>query len=249
MGRSRQRWFERVAGGLQLAVMGNVSSTKAIRDVSAPAAKSQLKVATALTAEQLRRVLADVSASERYRDNDLVDPIIVLAATGLRESELVGVRWIDFDADAATVTVTGKLVRATDHGLTRIDDTKSAAGKRTLPLPRFAVDTLTARRHLPFLGEQSMIFPSTTGTWRDPNNFNKRWRQVGDGVGGRSHTAVADLLDRTINDEETSTRSNGREKHPLKWGGRGSNPRPTDFRSALLEHPGRISLNPAAQHF
>ncbi len=126
--------------------MGNVWSTKAIRDVSAPAAKSQLKVATAPTAEeQLRRVLADVSASERYRDNDLVDPIIVLAATGLRESELVGVRWIDFDADAATVTVTGKLVRATDHGLTRIDDTKSAAGKKTLPLPRFAVDTLAPR--------------------------------------------------------------------------------------------------------
>jgi integrase len=107
----------------------------------------------------------------------------VLAATGLRESELLGLRWTDFDADAGTVTVTGKLVRATGYGLTRIDDTKSAAGKRTLPLPRFAADALTARRRLPFLGEQAMIFPSSAGTWRDPNNFNKQWRQVRDQVG------------------------------------------------------------------
>jgi integrase len=37
----------------------------------------------------------------------------MLAATGLRESELLGLRWTDFDAHAGTVTVTGKLVRAT----------------------------------------------------------------------------------------------------------------------------------------
>jgi integrase len=188
-------------GGLQLAVMGNVLSANPVRDVQPLRAKSQPKGATALTADQLRRVLADVSASERCRDNDLVDPIIVLAATGLRESELLGLRWIDFDADEGTVAVTGKLVRATGHGLTRIDETKSAAGKRTLPLPRFAVDALVARRRLPFVGEQQMIFPSTAGTWRDPNNFNKQWRQVRDGVGGAGVTThsfrktVATLID------------------------------------------------------
>jgi hypothetical protein len=74
-----------------------------------------------------------------------------------------------------------------------------------------------------------MIFPSTTGTWRDPNNFNKRWRQVGDGVGGRSHTAVADLLDRTINDEETTTRGNGRRKTPSEVGRAGLEPATDGF--------------------
>lgn len=39
-----------------------------------------------LTAEQLRRLLAEVSASERCRE---IDRINVLAATGLRESELL----------------------------------------------------------------------------------------------------------------------------------------------------------------
>ena len=92
-----------------------------------------------------------------------------------------------------------------------------------------------------------MIFPSTAGTWRDPDNFRARWREVREALGvpdvtshsfrksvatliddeglsarigaehlghsrismtqdryrarGRVHTAVADLLDRTINDE------------------------------------------------
>lgn len=188
-------------GGLQLAVMANVLPANPVRDVQPLRSKNQPKGATALTAEQLRRLLADVSASERCREIDMVDPITVLAATGLRESELLGLRWIDFDADAGTLTVTGKLVRATGYGLTRVDETKSAAGKRTLPLPRFAVDALTARRGLPFLGEQQMIFPSTAGTWRDPNNFNKQWRQVRDGVGGAGVTThsfrktVATLID------------------------------------------------------
>jgi integrase len=53
---------------------------------------------------------------------------------------------------------------------------KSEAGSRALPLPGFAIDVLKAWRQLPFLGQQKMIFSSTAGTFRDPNN--KRWRQV-----------------------------------------------------------------------
>ncbi len=249
--------------GLQRAVMANVLSANPVRDVQPLRANSQPKRASALTAEQLRRMLTNVAASERCRELDLVDPITVLAATGLRESELLGLRWVDFDAAAGTLTVTGKLVRATGYGLTRIDDTKSAAGKRTRPLARFAVDALTARRRVPFLGEQAMIFPSTAGTWRDPNNFNKQWRQVRDTVGGAGVTThsfrktVANLIDggglsarigadhlghTNVSMTHDRYMARGRshievadlEKHPLKWGGRGSNPRPMDYESTAL---------------
>ena len=117
-----------------------------------------------------------------------------------------------------------------DQHLARLaEDGRSPA---TLATYKFAADKLRM-----FLG----------GVRRDPNNFNKQWRQVREGVGaagvtmhsfrktvatlidggglsarigadhlghtnvsmtqdkymarGRSHTAVADLLDRTINDE------------------------------------------------
>jgi integrase len=102
------------------------------------------------------------------------DPITLFIATGLRISELLGLGWTNFDAPAATLTITGKVVRAAGKGLMRIDETKTAAGRRTLPLPRFAVTVLTARRSLPYLGQQSMVFPSTAGTWRDPDYFRAR---------------------------------------------------------------------------
>jgi hypothetical protein len=71
----------------------------------------------------------------------------------------------------ATLAVTGKLVRAAGKGLARVEETKTAAGRRTISLPKFAVETLAQRRGKPYLGEQMMIFPSTAGTWRDPDNF------------------------------------------------------------------------------
>ena len=67
--------------------------------------------------------------------------------------------------------------------LVRIEDTKTDAGKRTIQLPRFAIAALVDRRKLPYLGEQAVIFPSTAGTLRDPNNFGKQWRTVREDLG------------------------------------------------------------------
>lgn len=64
-----------------------------------------------------------------------------------------------------------------------MDDTKSAASRRTVPLPQFAVDMLRARRELPYLVVQTVIFPSTAGTLRVPNNFGKEWRMAREELG------------------------------------------------------------------
>ena len=60
---------------------------------------------------------------------------------------------------------------------------RPAGGRRTVPLPRFAIDTLQDRRSRPYLGEQTLIFPSAAGTLRDPNNFGKQCRTVHDELG------------------------------------------------------------------
>jgi integrase len=234
-------------GGLHLAVMANAIGANPVRDVSPMRSKSRPKGATALTADELRGLLGQLRASEACQRHDLVDPITLFIATGLRISELLGLEWGNFDEAAATLTITGKVIRAAGKGLVRVDETKTAAGRRKLPLPGFAVTVLSARRSLPYLGQQAMVFPSTAGTWRDPDNFRARWRAVRDELGvpdatshsfrktvatligdeglsarigadhlghsrismtqdkymarGRVHTAVADMLDRTINDE------------------------------------------------
>ncbi len=46
-----------------------------------------------------------------------------------------------------------------------------------------------------------MIFPSTAGTWRDPSNFRRQWREVRDELGAAGVTrhsfrkTVATLID------------------------------------------------------
>jgi hypothetical protein len=80
------------------------------------------------------------------------------------------------DDEACTLAVTGKVVRASGEGLQRVDETKSAAGCRTVPLPRFAAAMLRHHRAFAYFGQKEMIFPSTAGTLRDQNNFGKEWR-------------------------------------------------------------------------
>jgi integrase len=172
-------------GALHLAVMANVIGSNPVRDVSPlRSKKTGQKGAPALTADELRVLLGALRASGYCQKNDLVDPITVFMATGLRISELLGLRWQDFDEQAATLSVTGKLVRASGQGLVRVDnETKTAAGRRTVPLPKFAIKVLVERRKRPFLGEQTMIFPSMEATWRDPDNFRARWRKVREDLG------------------------------------------------------------------
>ena len=170
-------------GGLQLAVMAGVLGTNPVRDISAIASGKRAEGAVGLTADQIRNLLAKIIGSEYCHKSDLTDPIIVLMATGIRRSELLGLLWSDFDRKAGTLRVTGKLVRQRGKGLVRVDETKSVAGLRTIPLPAFAVETLKRRRRRAYLGQQTMIFPSTAGTWRDPDNFGGQWRQARDGLG------------------------------------------------------------------
>ncbi|VBA60558.1 Tyrosine recombinase XerD [Mycobacterium attenuatum] len=174
-------------GALQLAVMASVLSANPVRDVQPLRSKTQPKGAVALTADQLRELLANLRASAYCEKHDLVDPITLLIATGLRRSELLGLRWTDFDEKANMLAVTGKVIRVPSEGLLRVDETKSTAGRRTVPLPKFAVEMLLKRRQRPYLGEQAVIFPSTAGTLRDPNNFGKEWRTA------RKELGVADV--------------------------------------------------------
>lgn len=188
-------------GALQLAVMSSVLGTNPVRDVQPIKSSSRPKGAAALTAEQLRELLGKLRASDYCHHHDLVDPITVLIATGLRRSEVLGLRWSDFDETAGMLAVTGKVIRVAGKGLVRVDDTKTAAGRRTVPLPAFAVTALTERRDLPYLGQQKVIFPSSAGTLRDPNNFSAQWRKGRDDLGAPDVTShsfrktVATLID------------------------------------------------------
>lgn len=172
-------------GALHLAVMAGTIPTNPVRDVKALGAThgARTKGAKPVETASLGTLLEKLRASEFCQTHDLVDPITMLIATGLRRSELLGLRWVDYEAVGGFVTVTGKLVRISGKGLKRIDETKTAAGARVIALPLFARDMLTARKGVAYYGQQTMLFPSTAGTWRDPDNFNGRWREARDALG------------------------------------------------------------------
>ncbi|KAA0096677.1 site-specific integrase [Mycolicibacterium sp. P1-18] len=161
-----------------------------------------VKGAPALDVDQVRRLLSAIATSEACKQKDLRDPVILLAATGLRRGELLALRWEDIDLDARQLEVRGSIVRIRGAGLVRQDTTKGG-GARTVSLPLFAVDALHRRKAAaddrPNMA--GVIFPSSTGTLRDPDNFGKQWREVRDALGlpdVSSHSfrkTVATLID------------------------------------------------------
>jgi integrase len=139
--------------------------------------------APALDVHQVRALLWAIGGSKGLRGKGLRDPVIVLAAVGMRRSELLSLLWEDVDLDGRVLTVTGSVVRLKGRGLVRQDTTKGGDA-RSLPLPQFAVDAHHRRKG----GRQDpnaagVIFPSSTGTLRDPDNFGKQWREVREDLG------------------------------------------------------------------
>ncbi len=161
-----------------------------------------------LTADQLRELLTKIQSSTYREERDLIDPITLLIATGLRRSELLGLQWTDIDERTGMLTVTGKVIRVAGEGLRRVEETKSVAGRRTIPLPKFAIEMLQGRKDLPYFGEQKVIFPSTAGTLRDPNNFAKQWRTARDelGLGEATTHSFRKTVATLIDDEGLSAR-------------------------------------------
>jgi integrase len=157
--------------------------------------------APALDVDQVRELMKVIDESKVCEGKDLRDPMIVLGATGMRRSGLPALRREDVDLDGRMLTVTGSVVRLKGQGLVRQDTTKGG-GERSVPLPQFAVDALHRRKG----GRQGtntagVIFPSSTGTLRDPDNFGKQWREVREDLGlpdVSSHSfrkTVATLID------------------------------------------------------
>lgn len=145
--------------------------------------RRKAKGAPALGVEQVRALLSAIEESEVCQQKDLRDPVIVLAGTGMRRSELLALRWQDVDLDGRVLTIAGSVVRLKGKGLVRQDDTKGG-GERSVRLPIFAVDALRRRKD-EHVGPNTagVIFPSSTGTLRDPDNFGKQWRGVREELG------------------------------------------------------------------
>jgi integrase len=127
----------------------------------------------ALTVEEVRAVRRWLEDDAAARERDLPDLVAFLAATGLRIGEACAVSWADVDLQAATVAVSGTVLRVKGQGLV-VSRPKSAAGERVLALPKWCVALL--RRRGPSSGP---VFPAPSSRrLRDPSNTRRALREA-----------------------------------------------------------------------
>ncbi|WP_018349166.1 site-specific integrase [Longispora albida] len=135
-----------------------------------------------------RRALTPDEAKTFLRaiKGDRLESVFLLAiATGLRRSELLGLRWSDVDLDGEALWVRQKLIRSS-QGLT-IGSPKTHRSKRPIPLQR--VGLLALRRQKARLAEErlaageawkpeyDLVFPNTLGKPMEPRNVNRRFEK------------------------------------------------------------------------
>jgi len=95
----------------------------------------------------------------------------VLAATGLRISELLALQWrhLRLDGSAPCVRVRRAIVRG------RVQPPKSRHGRRDVPLSPALVDELrAARKASDWSGDEDLVFPSREGTAQLMENLRRR---------------------------------------------------------------------------
>jgi integrase len=97
-------------------------------------------------------------------------PFIVTAIfTGMRLSELRGLRWSDVDLDAGQIHV-----RQRADAWRKIGAPKSKAGKRDIPLAPIVVNTLKQWQTECPRGELDLVFPNTLGNVETMTNIHAR---------------------------------------------------------------------------
>jgi integrase len=127
------------------------------------------------TADEQRAIL---EAARSYR---LYAVVVLAHATGLRQSELLGLRWSDLDLDGGWLHLRRQLGRdGTLKGL------KSEAGQRTLPLPARVVQVLRVhkaaqeveRRTAVYWEDHGLVTCTDTGRPMGHRNAHRAWTQI-----------------------------------------------------------------------
>lgn len=176
---------------LGLAARHGAAGANPLRDVAK--VRVSHKEVRALTVEEAAALRAGLYQWQlnsgprgRKRPTDLLDVVDVMLATGARIGEALALRWKDVDlkAERPTLTVTGTVIYVQGEGMTIQEHPKSTNSRQRYFLPPFAVEMLM-RRQVEQIEANAwdVVFPSSTGTLREPGNFRKQWRSARDDIG------------------------------------------------------------------
>lgn len=120
---------------------------------------------------------------------------IVALATGLREGEILGLRWNDVDFDRRSLTIRTQVQRTREGLIVR--ELKTRSSHAVVPLATFAAEALRTHRARQDAErgaaghswrEMGLIFPSSIGTPTEPRNLVRDWHRQRERLGVPSCT-------------------------------------------------------------
>jgi integrase len=116
------------------------------------------------TPDEIRAIIAQLDQNARWR------PLLLTAIfTGLRASELRGLRWSDVNLKRGELHVRQRADRYNKIGLP-----KSDAGERAVPLAPMSINALRAWKLACPKGDLDLVFPNGKGAVEDYSNIIKR---------------------------------------------------------------------------
>ena len=178
--------------------------------------KRRRRAPQVLTQEQAQRLIAACGPESGERLGAL---LVMALSTGMRQGELLALRWRDVDLDAAQICVQASLQRVRDdQGVTRpvLKEPKTAHSRRTIAISAGLLDALRAHRQRQRLervalgrawADLDLVFANEVGRPLDPRNVTRRvyerlLRQEGlprITFHALRHTAATLLLSRGVN--------------------------------------------------
>ena len=174
-------------GALDVAVRDGLLRSNPAAAVKRPGVER--KDAPRLTADQAQALLYAI------RGDRLEVLFRLMLATGLRRGEALALHWSDVDLDAGLLRVRWTLSR-TSQGL-QLDEPKTDKSRRTVPLPRSAIETLWAHRTRQLEDqrtaagawqEHGLVSTTEIGTPLEPRDVLRRFEVLAERAGLRGVT-------------------------------------------------------------
>ncbi len=143
--------------------VGRVISTNPAEQVALTAIGRKQEPRRALTAEEQQWIWDTPHRGQAVA--------VIMMLSGLRRGELAALTWNDVDLEAGTITV-NKVMEYSSSGVPRLRHvTKSAAGMRTVDIPKKLVDFLRKMPH-----NTMLVVPSASGGVMTESAWAKLWR-------------------------------------------------------------------------
>lgn len=190
-----------LSGMMAMAVRNGALERNPVGEVE-PIEKPRKPGSKPLPPEQLGKFLTALDGDVRMKsDANLPDLFKVMAGTGMRMGETLGLTWEAIDFGAGTIEVVRQAKYLKGRGAVLQDFTKTHASMRRITVPKAVMDVLRERKARAIPNDLRLVFVSANAGVLDPNNAERALRERRDAMGFPGITShslrkcVATMLD------------------------------------------------------